>query len=56
MSFWRLILKLFEQINKTRNLIILLVLIDQVTKIIVNIFFKNVSFRILWGRIGLKFT
>lgn len=54
MSFWRLILKLFEQINKTRNLIILLVLIDQVTKIIVNIFFRNISFRILWGRIGFE--
>lgn len=41
-----------EKIKKSGLLIIILILIDQLTKIIVNIFLKDVSFRVLNGRLG----
>ncbi|WP_282925747.1 signal peptidase II [Helcococcus kunzii] len=41
-----------EKIKKTIYLTLILVLIEQLAKIIVNIFFNNISFRLLNGRIG----
>lgn len=40
------------KIKETKLIILILVLIDQITKIVVNSFFKEKSFRLLYGKLG----
>lgn len=42
------------KIKETKLIIFVLVLIDQITKIVVNSFFKEKSFRFLYGKLGFE--
>lgn len=42
------------KIKETKLIILILVLIDQITKIVVNSFFKEKSFRLLYGKLGFE--
>lgn len=43
-----------EKIKKSKLMILTLVLIDQLVKIIINIFFKDVSFRLFNKKLGFE--